>query len=278
MVATHQLISNHPVNNLIIGGASITDSPWFTWADFLTESTKLPFIDLSSRGVGNEYIVASIVKNVDKITKNSLVVIMLTNVDKFDWYVENAKFCELQKEKHQPKIISEKSGFWCTGSWFPDDKAIFKELFYSYDYFCVKTLQQIILLNQICNSKECNLLILFDSPIWQYPEQTINQIGLEGLDPLSLDLDLTLPYFDQWKSLVHTSIINNTDTSLLGFCWQKNLQWYNSIQKGHPPASSHYKFFQQIINPAISNIIDIHDLNFLYNKIDKFDQLWKVTS
>ena len=97
MTATHQLISKHIVNNIIIGGASITDSPWFTWADFLTESTKLPVVDLSSRGVGNEYIVASIVKNLNKISKNSLVVVMLTNVDKFDWYVENAKFYELQK-------------------------------------------------------------------------------------------------------------------------------------------------------------------------------------
>jgi len=278
MTATHQLISKHIVNNIIIGGASITDSPWFTWADFLTESTKLPVVDLSSRGVGNEYIVASIVKNLNKISKNSLVVVMLTNVDKFDWYVENAKFYELQKEKHQPKIISEKSGFWCTGSWFPDDKAIFKELFYSYDYFCVKTLQQIILLNQICSFKECNLLILFDSPIWQYPEQIINQIGLEELDPLSIKSTLFLPYFDQWKSLMHPSIINNNDTSLLGFCWKNNLKWYNSMHKGHPPASSHYKFFQQIINPSINTIVNIQDLSVLSDKINKFDQLWNATS
>jgi hypothetical protein len=203
---------------------------------------------------------------------------MLTNVDKFDWYVENAKFHSLQKEKHQPKIISKNSGFWCTGSWFPDDKAIFKELFYSFDYFCVRSLQQIILLNQICNFKECNLLILFDSPIWQYPEQTINQIGTEKSDPLSVKLPVSLPYFDQWKSLVHPSIINNDNTSLLGFCWEKNLKWYNTIQNGHPPASSHYEFFQQVINPSINTIVNTQDLNFLSNKIDKFDQLWSATS
>ena len=50
------------------------------------------------------------------------------------------------------------------------------------------------------------------------------------------------------------------------------------MHKGHPPASSHYKFFQQIINPSINTIVNIQDLSVLSDKINKFDQLWNATS
>lgn len=274
MLATHQIISQHPVENLVISGASITDSPWYTWADFLIESTGLPCQNFSSRGAGNEFIVASLIKNHHKITKNSLVVVMLTSVDKFDWYVEDYRFQRLQKEKHRPKPISDHTGFWCTGSWFPEEKAQFKDTFYSYDYFCVKSLQQIVILNSLCHSKQCSLLILFDSPIWQYSEQTILKIAKENLDPYQCKYEDDLPYFDLWKPGFDPNIINNFEHSLIGHCWINKLPWWNALKLHHPPSSSHYKYFDAVIKPALTNIVAMTSLSFLDTKIKKFDQLW----
>lgn len=277
MSALQQVPLDNTINNLVIAGASITNSPWFTWADFLQESTGLHCQNFSSKGSGNEHIVASLVKHQDKINKNSLVVVMFTNTDKFDWYVEGDKYFELQKEKHQPRPISQNSGFWCTGSWFPLDKSVYRELFYSHDYFCVKSVQQIMLLTQLCIAKQCKLLILFDSPIWKYSEESINNIGKMNLDPYKNFVKNELPYFDLWKKLLDPSLVNNDKDSLLGFCWNNNLPWYNKRMKGHPPSSSHYAFFKQVVEPKISDLLEIKNIDFLSNKIQKFDNMWNLT-
>lgn len=269
-----KLVSKHPVNNCVIAGASLTNSPWFTWADFLLESTQLPTENFSTQGAGNEYIVASLIKNQEKINQNSLVVVMFTNIDKFDWYVDHDKYRKLLNEKHQPKPISDNSGFWCTGSWFPLDKQIYQELFYSQDYFCAKTVQQILLLWQLCQAKQCNLLILFDSPIWSYTEQLINKIGAEKLDPLAHGLEMSGPYFDMWKQQLDTGMLDNYDRSLLGFCWNNKLAWHNQKMKGHPPSSSHFEFYNQVVRPDLEGVVKLHDLDYLRAKMKKFDELW----
>ena len=51
------------IDTLIISGASITSSPWFTWADIVTEILQpRTVINLSARGTGNYYIVLSCLK------------------------------------------------------------------------------------------------------------------------------------------------------------------------------------------------------------------------
>jgi hypothetical protein len=124
------------VQKIIIAGASITSSPWFTWADYLKDESGLPTVDLSRKGVGNEYIINSLVQNQKHLGPDSLVVMMLTNIDKWDVFVEGQRFDDLLGQKHAPIPIGSRSGFWCTGSWFPDYKKAYDELYYNVDYFC----------------------------------------------------------------------------------------------------------------------------------------------
>lgn len=258
------------VNKIIIGGASITNSPWYTWADFLSIESGITPLDLCVRGAGNEYIVSSVVKNSAELTPNTLVVVMLTSFDKFDWYVEGQKYQNLLKEKHTPKAVSDHSGFWCTGSWFPGAKQAFSEQYYTHDYFCTKTIQQIMLLRQVCAVRGAQLCILYDAPIWTHTEQDINRIGAENLDPRELAQDyLGLPLTTLWAEFVSERF-----ESLIGYCWSHSLPWYNQTYKGHPPSGSHYEYYKHVVRPQVHDLIKLDHTARLTEMINQFDQHW----
>jgi hypothetical protein len=199
---------------------------------------------------------------------------MMTNVDKFDWYVEGAAYHQLEKQKHQPIAISANSGFWCTGSWFPDKKNIFRENFYSLDYFCSKSIQQILIMQNICQQRGATLRVLFDSPIWKFTEQDINDIGANELSPGCSGLDfLKLPLTRQWAEYINDDLKNNT--GLIGYCWEHGLDWYSPKLRGHPPSGSHWAFYTNVIKPALSQIVDFQDhATNLATKIEKFNEIW----
>ena len=263
------------IKKIIIGGASITDSPWFTWADFLQQESGMPIVDISARGVGNEYIASSIVNVQSQLDNTTLVVLMLTNIDKFDWYVQGQQLKNLENEKHCPKKLTNDSGFWCTGSWFPGDKEIFKNYFYNEDYFCVKTIQQILLLETICQKTNAVLEIFFDSPIWTHTDQDIINIG-KTQDYTSRYNFLSGDYAKSWSTLLakkHTTLDNN---SLIGFCWQNKLPWYNQQYKGHPPSSSHWKFYDNVMRKRLTHHLPLVSCQSqMSDKIKKFDEQWK---
>lgn len=267
----------NPIKKIIILGGSITSSPWYTWKDFAEIETGLPIVDLSSRGVGNEFMVHSLVKNSDQLGPDALVMCMFTNFDKFDWYIENTKFSDLREEKHPPKPISDHSGFWCTGSWFPLDKAVYRDLFYTHDYFCTKTIQQIMLLHNLVQAKNSNLILLFDSPIWTLTEQDINSIKpdnqVEIIASLKKDY-LSLPLSHLWRQYLQQPLIDIEDSSLLGYCWKHDLPWHKDSIRGHPPSSSQWKFYQDIVRPAINHYVPTYDVD-LTKKIQRFDEKWK---
>jgi hypothetical protein len=262
------------VNNILVAGASITASPWLTWKDFLEIESNLPVRNLSVKGIGNEFMVVSILKNSELITPGTLVIVMLTNVDKFDWYVEGNTYCELTQQKHQPIPISKNSGFWCTGSWFPETKSIFKDKFYSLDYFCSKTIQQILLLQTVCQEKNCTLQILFDSPVWNFTEQDINAIGANKLTIKDAKQDLLkLPLTQIWASQINQDIKNAR--GLIGYCWDHNLDWYNSHYRGHPPSSSHWEYYSTVVKSALEPWIKFNDCKKIIEpKIKKFTEVW----
>lgn len=273
MLLSNLIIPKKQPKRIIAAGGSITSGPWFTWADLLETASGLTCKNVGVRGAGNEYIVQSILNDYDSINNETLIVVMFTNCDKFDWYVEDQMYFDLLAEKHPPKAIGKSSGFWCTGSWFPREKELYKKYFYSWDYFCTRTIQQIINLHSICQAKQCGLLILFDSPVWTYPEQLINQLG--ELNSVTLSTTITdLPLTHHWRKLIDTSLLDLDQSSLLGFCWTNQLPWYNSKYKGHPPSSSHYQYYKSMIYPQLNGIIALKDINFLKTKIDHFDKLW----
>lgn len=260
------------IKKIVVFGASITSSPWWTWKDFLEIESGLPIIDLSRRGAGNEYMTHSLLSA--DIDENTLVVGMLTNVDKFDWYVEGDQFDSLQKEKHQPIHVGKNSGFWCTGSWFPGQKEIYKEHFFNLDYFCTKTIQQILLIKNICKNQGSPVEVFFDSPVWDYTEQQLLDRIIHGkiLEKTSM---LDLPLSSKWKTLLDDRNINLQDTSLIGYCIKNDLPWYNHFYKGHPPSSSHWQYYNEIMIPILRKHLELKSHSNMQAKITKMDLIWK---
>lgn len=259
------------IKKIVTFGASITVSAWWTWKDFLQIESRLPILDLSRKGAGNEYMTHALAAT--EIDSETLVVGMLTNVDKFDWYVQDQMLSSLREEKHQPIAISDGSGFWCTGSWFPGKKSIYQEFFYNIDYFCTKTIQQILLIQDICRRADSRLIIVFDSPIWHYTEQQLNRaaIGAQGLEPIDM---LDLPLSRRWGNLLTDDQTNINSTSLIGYCLQNQLQWGNAYYRGHPPASSHQKWYEAVLRPRIEDLLPL-ELSFdLEHKIQQMDAIW----
>jgi hypothetical protein len=274
MLLSNLIIPKTQPKKIIAAGGSITSGPWFTWADLLETASKIECKNVGVRGAGNEYIVQSILNEYNTITNETMVIAMFTNCDKFDWYVENQIYKDLKTEKHPPIPVSNSSGFWCTGSWFPREKEIYKQYFYSWDHFCARTIQQIINLHLICQVKQCGLLVLFDSPIWSYPEQLINTIGDNSRDPFAAKDISDLPLSNHWRQMLDSSLLEIDQTSLLGFCWSNQLPWYNAKYKGHPPSGSHYQYYKSVIYPQLNGIMPLQDLDFLETKINHFNKLW----
>ena len=99
------------VDTLIISGASITNSPWFTWADIVTEVLQpRKVIDVSARGTGNYYIALSCINAILNTDANETVLCMpmFTNIDKFDMYIPRGGVEEFQKQKHPPLTLDGK--------------------------------------------------------------------------------------------------------------------------------------------------------------------------
>lgn len=260
------------IDKIFVFGASITHGPWWTWKDFLEIESKITATDLSLKGVGNTYMMHSILDQ--PLDENSLVVGMLTNVDKFDWYVEGKKYRSLSSQKHAPIPVGSDSGFWCTGSWFPLDKRKYLELFYSLDFSAAQNIQQLCALKYFCAVKKCKLEIFFDSPIWAFTEQDLNKMittGQAGSTRCMLDLPLT----KKWSKLLTNNEIYNESDSLIGYCWHHNLPWGNSFYNGHPPSSSHWQFYQEIVRPRISQHLDLDPIGNMSTKIAAMDLLWK---
>jgi hypothetical protein len=263
-----------PFNQLIVLGASITASPWMTWADFLEIESAMSVINLSSKGIGNEFMMQSLANVRDRLDDRTLVLVMLTNIDKWDWYVQGDQLHALRQEKHSPKLISDNSGFWCTGSWFPGNKKIYQDLFYNDDYFCSRTIHNILLLKTICEDRRSKLEIFFDSPIWSYTEQDINAMvmGMEVQSRNLLQGDLSR----LWQCALDEHMLDLDQSSLLGYCWHNQLCWCNQTYKAHPPSSSHWRWYRDIMRPRISQHCSLQDWSqTLGPKIHEMDDLWQ---
>jgi len=258
------------IKTVITLGASITQSPWYTWKDYLEISCGLQIIDLSKKGIGNTYMVNSLLGQ--SIDSDSLIVVMLTSIDKFDWFVEGERFRLLQSEKHKPIKINDRSGFWCTGSWFPEEKEIYKNTFFSLDWMCSQTITNIMLFQQIAKKKNCAIEFFFDSPIWDHTEQDLNEMFNQKKTLPSRQM-LRSPLTSRWTDMLDDSLINNQKNSLIGYCWQNNLPWANHLYKTHPPSSSHWQFYINVMRPRLIKYLELPHVE-LENKIESMDKLW----
>lgn len=264
------------MKKLIISGASNTNAPWPTWADLIKESYKCKVFNVSKKGMGNEAIVTTALheamrshKDSDKLT----VVIMLTSVDKWDWYVDDISTSKkLCKEKHNITKLNPKShkGFWCTGSHFPLYKKYFKKKYYSEEYFTFRTIQMINMFQNICREKNWNYHILFDSPIWSMTEEEINQNP--PIDTTSFKLvknDLCKWAFD----LLHIPNVDNQ--GLIGFLNNNKISYYSSVYGAHPSPIAHWEYTKSHLYPILDEYYQKKcTLEHISEYVEKMDNLW----
>jgi len=241
----------------IFTGASATNSPWPSWKDFVVTRYGLDnVVENAYRGVGNEFMIDSTIHQCKKV-KNPFVMIMMTMVDKWDWYVEDAELAAKisREEKHPLRDLNgdqSPSGFWSTGSWFPEYKADYKKLYYSEKYFTASTLKNLFLLQSYLKQNNIPSIILFDSPVLECNEQELNFGKF-----LQRDLVANNQLAKVWYDLIDWSDI---DTSgLIGYCINNKLDWFNDKYKMHPPSVSHLEYCKAVVFPKLDQHFKVVD-------------------
>lgn len=260
---------------IVISGASNTNGAWPTWATIIQEKYSADWYDVSQKGMGNEAIILRALRKAWEINDSEPVTIllMLTSIDKWDWYVDCPELLEkFNKEKHNITKLSQKSpgGFWCTGSWFPLDKESFKKKYYNEDYFTLRSLQLILMFRQLCDEQHWNYHIMFDSPIWAMTEQELNQGTYINLEPRLIKTDLC-----QWMYQTASASNNIFEPGLIGFLHQQSLPWFSQKYKAHPGPLSHLVFSKEFLYPILDSRLkkqkDDHQIDAM---IQRMDTLW----
>lgn len=231
---------------IIISGSSITnDQPWPTWATWVRKLYGLRnVIDVSTKGLGNKAIILNAI-NQAADRDPGLIVLQLTSVDKWDWYVQNDDKClSLEKEKHPIFKLNpnELKGFWCTGSHFPLWKKHYLDHYFSMDYQAFDTLVMIQWFKSWCDRFGWKYYIILDSPIFAVPESQLNKQQLEKSQCHSTELIS--------NSLCHTTKINLDGIylpGLIGYACLHDLPWFHKIFRGHPGTWIHFEFVKNVV-------------------------------
>jgi hypothetical protein len=244
-----------PDYNVIFTGASATNSPWPSWKDFVITRYGLNnIIENAYRGVGNEFMVDSTIHQCKKV-KDPFVMIMLTMVDKWDWFVTDPELSAKisAEEKHPLRDLDgsqESSGYWSTGVWFPKYKEYYKEHYYSEAYQFAQTLKNLYVLQSFLTQKNIPNLILFDSPILDCTETTLLTGTLTRKDHITNNQLATV-----WYNLINWDHIY-TD-GLIGYCIEKNIDWVSEKYGIHPPSLSHLAFCKDIVFPTLDTVFKV---------------------
>jgi len=85
---------------------------------------------------------------------------------------------------------------------------------------------------------------------------------------------LDLPLSSHWKDFLSDLNKRFYENSLIGYCMDQKLLWYNQFYKAHPPSSSQWQFYNNIVKPAINQYVKTDTID-LTEKIRNFDQKWK---
>jgi len=240
--------------NVIVGGSSITDtSAWPTWATWLQyRYCPATFVNTGVKGLGNEAIILRAVAQAKKCL-DPLIVIQLTNVDKWDWYVDNQNLLdEINQEKHASVKIGD-GGFWSTGSHWPKWKQHYRANYYSQDYFVLRTVQMITWFQMLCAVQNWDHYIIFDSPIFSVTEQQLNtgQLSLEQCYKTDfLDTDLVKPFADLM------SLQQIYTPGIIGYAKLNNFAWFTNKVKGHPGSLVHWHYAKEIVAPVLDSFLD----------------------
>jgi hypothetical protein len=267
------------VDTLIISGASITNSPWFTWADIVTEILQpRKVIDVSARGTGNYYIALSCINAILNTNADETVLCMpmFTNIDKFDMYIAKGSVEEFQTQKHPPLTLDGKFatkntyGFWCTGSHWPEVKQLYQQNFYNNNISAINNILIFYSLSQLCQQRNCGLVPLFDSAIWQLLEKDLNELVLGT--PLEYKDFLASPEVAAVSKLLDQQWFDVVP--LINYAIDHGLPFYNDVNKMHPPSEVHYQWVKKYVCHQLSNY-DQHQLSAGFmKKLQLFTSAW----
>lgn len=267
------------VDILIISGASVTASPWFTWADILIELLRpTRVINVSARGTGNQWITLSLINSIMALNgrENVLCAAMFTNIDKFDMFLSKTKTELYLQQKHPPidlngKLVRSGPSFWCTGSHWPDDKKLYLEKFFDSTIATINTISSFNNLAYVCEQQKIDLLPLFDSHIWNILETDLNEFvkGVALPDRRFLEDALVSKFaatldekFMKFVPLINWAIDNN-------------FPFYNETNKMHPPSHVHFKWVLENVIPDLRERYICHKLTPMFvNMIEKLSEEW----
>lgn len=265
------------MHNVVISGASITDDiAWPTWKTFTENRYVISCRNMSAKGIGNKTILIRAFYECLK-ADNPFPVVMLTNMDKWDWYVpnEDAKY-KFIGEKHTitPLNDNDNLGVWATGSWFPLDKEEYKSTFYNQDYHTLENIIMIQWFKTQCEGRGWPYLILFDSPIFEYFEQELNVASHDTL---------RCGYNKLTSSPIVKPIFDSLDISeiyvpgLIGYAEENHLPWRSEKIKAHPGSLVHYLYAVEHVFPKLDKFFDVKVDNQLENA-KVMQKLWNKTS
>ena len=245
------------MRSVVVSGSSITnDQPWPTWATWVMHRySGNNFVDVSQKGLGNEAIITRAVAQAQSI-ENPLIIVQLTNVDKWDWYVEDPVLLkQLGQEKHKVSCIlpTDTSGFWSTGSHFPEWKSYYQKHYLSLQYQMWHTLLLIHWFQMTCKAQHWDNYIIFDSPCLAVTEQQLNKGLLNIQDCNNINLannslcGLVYDLID-WSEIYQPGLI--------GHAVLNNMNWWSPKSKGHPGSLVHWSFVKKIIVPVLDRMLN----------------------
>lgn len=265
--------------NIIVSGGSITnDDPWPTWATFVSEFYQhTNFQNVSIKGLGNKVIILRAVKAAYQSKDPVLLLLQLTALDKWDWYVTDQDLCQqLKNEKHPLLEIEPGSnhGFWSTGSHFPSFKEYYRDHYFNLEYQAYETVLTLQWFEMLCQKQGWQYHVILDGPIFSVPESQLIQGLLEK---------------DQCYK---TNLLNNTLCDILrfnhdhlylpglmGYACLNDLDWYTPRFGAHPGSLVHYLFFQDTIIPVLNTHVQRKnvDLQLMMQTARKYQGLLSTT-
>lgn len=261
--------------HLILSGASNTNGLWPTWADIIQERYDVECVNVGHKGLGNEAIILRALHTAwqHRSQRDLIIVMMLTSVDKWDWYVDDPNLIlKFEKEKHTITRLSKSApgGFWSTGSWFPLDKEDFKKKYYSQDYFVLRSLQLIATFKSICQQQNWQYCIMFDSPVWSMTEQELIKNT-----PIRNDHALIKTELCEW--LYQSAQINQDiyEPGLIGFLDHESIPWFSNKFGPHPSPKAHLLFAKTYLYRRLDLVLkQRRDDDYIETMIEKMNTLW----
>ena len=262
-------------HKVIVNGASCTaDSPWMTWADLMEYKYQCASINLGQRGLGNESIITKALHTAYQ-TENPIIILMLTSIDKWDWYTEDQNIItQLQKEKHKPySIVDQTLGtYWSTGIWFPTLKEHYKQKYYSQTHMVLNTIKHIDWFVKTCTQQQWPFLLLTDSRIFAYTEVELDnnfyEVKTYAFDRLINDV--TGPFYKQIKKHIDTqSMIHHGD--------ERGMPVIHSKYKAHPGTAVHYEYAKNKLFPFIDQYLPTTSLQ-IEDLVASEQKIWDSTN